>query len=142
VIWRLCSVVALVFAITCGSPTTQNAGPMEIELDVFSGRPNPTWAASPERAASVSRALSSLPAAPGRPEAGHLGYRGFIVRQAGLRARVYDGHVFVTTNGATRTFVDSAGLENQLIDDARERGWAGVVRKRGRSHALPKSRSG
>jgi hypothetical protein len=102
---------------------------MEIELDVFSGRPNPTWTASPDRAASFSRGLSSLPNAPARPEPDRLGYRGFIIRQGGLTARVYDGHVFVTANGGTRTFVDSAGLEQQLIDDARERGFGGVVKK-------------
>jgi hypothetical protein len=129
VIWRLCSVIALVCAIACASSNSQDAGPMEIELDVFSGRPNPRWVASPERAASVSAALSSLAVAPARPEPGHLGYRGFIVRQREIHARVYDGHVFVTANGTTRTFVDSAGLEKQLIDDARERGFGDAVRK-------------
>jgi hypothetical protein len=129
VIWRFCSVVALACAVGCGTAATRNAGPMEIEIDAFSGRPNPQWVASPERAASVASALSSLADAPSRPEPDHLGYRGFIVRQAGLRARVYDGHVFVTTNGATRTFVDSAGLEKQLIDDARQRGFGEIIRK-------------
>jgi len=129
VIWRLCSIVALVFAIGCGTPTTHNAGPMEIELDVFSGRPNPRWLASPEHAASVSAALSSLPAAPDQPEPGHLGYRGFVVRQQGLSARVYGGRVIVTANGTTRTFVDSTGLEKQLTDDASARGFGDIVKQ-------------
>ena len=124
---RLCSVTALVFALACASSHTEAANPLEIELDVFSGRPNPRWVASPERSAAMSRALSSLPDAPDRPEPGHLGYRGFILQQPGLRARVYRGHVTVTTNGVTRTFVDSAGLEQQLIADASQRGFAGVV---------------
>lgn len=102
---------------------------MQIEIDAFSGRPNLTWTASPERAASISRALSSLPDAPAQPEPGHLGYRGFIIRQGALRARVYDGHVFVTTNGTTRTFVDSTGLESQLIAEASTRGLGGAIRK-------------
>jgi hypothetical protein len=129
VIVRLCSVIAFVCAIGCASPNTERADPMEIELDVFSGRPNPNWVASPDRAASVSRALSSLPAAPARPEPGHLGYRGFVIRQRELHARVYDGHVTVTANGVTRTLVDSAGLAQQLIDDARERGFSEVIKK-------------
>lgn len=128
-ILQVCSAVALVLAIACTSPNTPGADPMEIELDVFSGRPNPTWVASPERAASISRGLSSLSDAPAQPEPGHLGYRGFVIRQGALRARVYDGHVFVTTNGTTRTFTDSIGLEAQLIDDARQRGFGDVIRK-------------
>jgi len=129
VILQLCSAVALVFAIACASPNTPGADPMEIELDAFSGRPNPTWTASPDRAASMSRDLSSQPDAPAQPEPGHLGYRGFIIRQGALRARVYDGHVFVTTNGTMRTFVDSTRLEAQLIDDATKRGFASIIRK-------------
>jgi hypothetical protein len=128
VILKLWSILALVCAVGCTSHT-ERADPMEIELDVFSGRPNPTWVVSPELAASVSRALSSLPAAPARPEPGHLGYRGFIIRQSELSARVFDGHVIVTTNGTPRTFADSAGLEQQLIDDARQRGFADIIRK-------------
>lgn len=124
---RLWLVIALVFAVACASPNNSGADPMEIELDAFSGRPNPKWLESPERAASVSRALSSLAEAPVRPEPGNLGYRGFIIRQRGLHARVYGGYVTVTTNGATRTFFDSAGLEPELIADASERGFADVL---------------
>jgi hypothetical protein len=130
VIFKLCSIIALVCAVGCTSPNTERADPMEIELDVFSGRPNPTWIASPERAASIAGALSSLPAAPARPEPGHLGYRGFVIRQRGLHARVYGGYVTVTTNGTTRTFFDSAGLEPELITDASERGFGEDLTKR------------
>ena len=123
----VCSVIALLCAIGCASPNTPVADSMEIELDAFSGRPNPTWLESPERAAAVARALSSLVEAPARPEPDHLGYRGFIIRQRGLHARVYGGYVTVTTNGATRTFFDSAGLEPELIDDASERGFGEIL---------------
>jgi hypothetical protein len=127
----VCSVIALVFAIGCASPNVDStAGPMEIEIDAFSGRPNPTWVESPERAAAVSRALSSLVEAPARPEPDHLGYRGFIIRQRGLHARVYGGYVTVTTNGATRTFFDSAGLEAELITDGSDRGFGEILTKR------------
>ena len=121
------SVIALVCAIGCAGPNPDEANPMEIELDVFSGRPNPKWLESPERAASVRRALASLVEAPVRPEPGNLGYRGFLIRQGGLHARVYGGYVTVTTNGVTRTFFDSAGLEPELITDASERGFGEVL---------------
>jgi hypothetical protein len=128
-ICRLWSVFALLCALACASSNSPGTGPMEIELDAFSGRRNHRWTASPDRAASVSRALAALPAATDRGEPDHLGYRGFIVRQQGLYARVYDGHVIVTANGTTRTFLDSVGLEEQLITDARERGFGDVISK-------------
>jgi hypothetical protein len=128
---RWWSIIAMLFAVGCASRNMPGADPMEIELDAFSGRPNPKWVASAERAGSVTRALSSLPEGPARPEPGHLGYRGFIIRQDGLIARVYGGHVIVTTSGTTRTFVDSAGLEAQLIDDARQRGFGDIIKKQG-----------
>ena len=40
------------------------------------------------------------------------------------------GYVTVTTNGATRTFFDSAGLEAEFILDASERGFGEVLTKR------------
>ena len=128
---RLCSTIAVVFAIGCAGMGTEGGDPMEIELDAFSGRPNPKWVASPARAASISRGLSSLPDAPARPEPDHLGYRGFIVRQGGMHARVYGGHVIVSANGTTRTFIDTSGLEAQLTADARERGFGDIIRKQG-----------
>jgi hypothetical protein len=127
---RLWLIIALVFATGCAGSNTDSDDPMEIELDAFSGRLNPKWLESPERAASVSRALSSLAEAPVRPEPDNLGYRGFIIRHRGLHARVYGGYVTVTTNGATRTFFDSAGLEPELITDASERGFGEILTKR------------
>jgi hypothetical protein len=37
----LCLVIALVFAAACANPNIDSADPMEIEIDAFSGRPNP-----------------------------------------------------------------------------------------------------
>ncbi len=42
----------------------------------------------------------------------------------------HGGYVTVTTNGATRTLFDSAGLEPELIVDASERGFGEVLTKR------------
>jgi hypothetical protein len=49
---------------------------IEVELDVFSGRPNPRWTLDPLSSVELSRLLSgrSGDAAPER-----LGYRGFLV---------------------------------------------------------------
>lgn len=57
---------------------------MHVELDVFSGRPNPTWALATEQADELARLHAALPATDARtslPDG--LGYRGFKIR--GLR---------------------------------------------------------
>ena len=123
----LCSVVTLLLIAACAGVNTGPVPQMEIELDAFSGRPNPKWLASPEHAASLSRALSSLPEAPNQQEPSHLGYRGFIIRDQGQQTRVYRGHVFVTAATTTRTFADSARIEEQLIAAASQRGFGDIV---------------
>lgn len=52
---------------------------MHVELDLFSGRPNPSWELTPAESANFLQRLRALPrAAAGQPEEG-LGYRGIIV---------------------------------------------------------------
>jgi hypothetical protein len=52
----------------------------EVELDVFSGMPNPTWALTNGEAERFAQHLAELPRTSPRGLSGHLGYRGFIVR--------------------------------------------------------------
>jgi hypothetical protein len=55
-------------------------GQMRVELDVFSGRPNPIWDLAPQEAAEFYRLFRDLPegTVDGPAEQG-LGYRGFVV---------------------------------------------------------------
>jgi hypothetical protein len=67
---------------------------MIVELDIFSGRPNPRWELD-ERAADALRDLVSrlevtsttLPEPPG------LGYRGFVVADDGEKFRAFRGYI-------------------------------------------------
>jgi len=52
----------------------------EVELDIFSGMPNPTWALSADDSDGLMRQVAALPQTGARELAGNLGYRGFIVR--------------------------------------------------------------
>jgi hypothetical protein len=67
--------------IACGGsqqPAEPAAEPTRIELDVFSGRPNPSWELTRDQAAELARlhaALAPANAASVIPDA--LGYRGF-----------------------------------------------------------------
>jgi len=69
---------------------------MVVELDAFSGRPNPRWVLTESEAAELARLITSLPPAPGgaslRPPG--LGYRGFRLEgSAGEAYQAYRGLV-------------------------------------------------
>jgi hypothetical protein len=53
--------------------------PPEVELDIFSGMPNPTWTLSSAEAESFLNQLAALPRTSATRLRGNLGYRGFIV---------------------------------------------------------------
>ena len=52
----------------------------EVELDIFSGVPNPTWILTNAEADSFVNQLDALPPTSPRELSGNLGYRGFIVQ--------------------------------------------------------------
>ena len=52
----------------------------EVELDIFSGMPNPTWILTNAEVDSLVKQLAALPRNSARDLSGNLGYRGFIVR--------------------------------------------------------------
>jgi hypothetical protein len=52
----------------------------EVELDIFSGEPNPTWALSDAETDSFAKQLAALRQTAPRQLSGRLGYRGFIVQ--------------------------------------------------------------
>ena len=61
--------------------STAEPGRWEVELDIFSGMPNPTWILTNAEADSFITSLGELPRTPGRGLSGNLGYRGFIVQR-------------------------------------------------------------
>lgn len=72
-------------------------GGIVVELDVFSGRPNPEWTLSATDGARFTDLWRSAPIVDPRSVPNNLGYRGFIVTMPDLgTARVQDGFVQVT----------------------------------------------
>ena len=53
---------------------------VEVELDIFSGMPNPTWVLTDAEADSFVKRLAAAPPGPPTQLSGNLGYRGFIVQ--------------------------------------------------------------
>jgi hypothetical protein len=67
-----------------------------VELDLFSGRPNPTWALDERSAQQIQQLIDSLaPTHLPPPEAPALGYRGFRVSLEDRSYRVWNTHVIV-----------------------------------------------
>lgn len=101
---------------------------MEIELDIFSGRPNPVWTLPTSAEHQIIERIQDLPPAQA-PNVQALGYRGFVVRIPSDRAtpakdiRVQLG---VVTIGSEH-FEDKHGLERWLINNAAQQGHADLL---------------
>lgn len=100
-----------------------NLHTIDIELDVFSGRPNPRWPLQADEARELLALLADLPAA-SPPVLGELGYRGFLVHHAGPSPlRVAAGRV----EAEGRAAADLKGAEAWLLRNARAQGWSAVL---------------
>jgi hypothetical protein len=95
---------------------------MWVELDIFSGRPNPRFALSASDAKTVTDLCESLPAGAGAasPAQDGLGYRGFRIldSESNLEAIVRGTAVQIRTGAAAAMEVKSDGdrrLESALL---------------------------
>lgn len=67
---------------------------MRVELDLFSGRTNPTWMPDPATAAAIAARWRALPPTTGAgPMPPALGYRGFVIETEAGESRVFAGRV-------------------------------------------------
>ena len=105
-----------------------------VELDVFSGRPNPTWELSAEEGTALARLMADLPSGVAPPSEGRLGYRGFVLfNPAGepgfpARVRVGGGVVVVEQEDGREVYLaDVHGLEHRLLDLASQHGFRRLV---------------
>ena len=96
----------------------------EVELDIFSGMPNPTWSLTNAEADSFVKQLAALPRTSARELAGNLGYRGFVVhvtQEADTEViRVQSGNVHISQR-ATNVYLYDEGrkLERWLLNTGR-----------------------
>lgn len=96
-----------------------------VELDIYSGRPNPSWTLPAPATADFVRLLTTLPATAPFEAAAPLGYRGFVVTwqdsSAQQAAIVQSGRVKWTSDGRSRYLVDSGrSLERWLLESGRD----------------------
>lgn len=124
--------------------TTSTQPNLDVELDIFSGRPNPHWPLPSNQQGKLqavfkSRADVEPPAIPG------LGYRGFIITNVARvpslppQVRVFN-HVVTTTDGDKVTaYRDTEGIESSLFALAREKGFHDVIERFQRGSSGPVS---
>jgi len=123
--------------IGCAAPPESKVGATDaiVELDAFSGRPNPRWVLSESDAMELAERLRALsPAATTELPPDVLGFRGFRIHNpdgdAGIPEHVYishDGVVMVGSEpGDAKYYRDNGGARQWLKADARKRGHGGV----------------
>jgi hypothetical protein len=106
---------------------------MLVTLEVFSGRPNPSWSLSADEEQELTRRLQGLPPSGASPAAGDLGYRGFRIVNNSRRAQlpsevvVTKGVVTVRDDRGSRHYADVNGIESWLVEQARQRGYGALV---------------
>jgi len=98
---------------------------VEVELDIFSGMPNPVWTLADAQSSAFVAKLSALRGTEARPRSDGLGYRGLIVRirqGTGREVRVRGGLVEIIdgSEGASTFLSDpDRGLERWLLSTGR-----------------------
>jgi hypothetical protein len=104
-----------------------------VELDVFSGRPNPQWPLSSEEAEDLLARIGRLAPDGGRRELpAALGYRGFNVYRATTGApqpwlHVGRGVVKIAEHNQIRHCSDTEGIEELLRRQAIAHGYGALV---------------
>ena len=97
---------------------------VEVELDIFSGMPNPTWILTSDEADRFVKQVAVLQPIAARERSGNLGYRGFIVHVThGAHTqsiRIQTGIVEISKAG-TSSFADDRDrrLERWLLNTGR-----------------------
>ncbi len=104
----------------------------EVELDVFSGRTNPSWRLGQDQAKALMREISALPPASGQTSRiPGLGFRGFVVTFRGSWSSVFrvfhtdvsDGHAVRLDSGRrVESLLQSSAPPDVLAEFGRDMG--------------------
>ncbi len=108
-----------------------------VELDVYSGRPNPSWQLNATESEELLQQLSLLSEfeKSKEPLNDGLGYRGFLLSIQGADARdslpkairVFKGTVYLDAFG----YDDNIFLEKKLFQQAKEHGYKNILESLG-----------
>jgi hypothetical protein len=118
----------------CAAPQNLPGNSMHVEIDVYSGRPNPSFQLSDPLGKEFARMLEKLPRATREAADPGLGYRGFVVTPnpgadpaLPKKVRVFDGLIVIEKGSAVETYVDANGAESWLKEHAVRAGYGSLV---------------
>ena len=98
--------------------------PVAVEVDIFSGRPNPGWTLSEADATTFRSKLSGLQKTAARSLSANLGYRGLVItmpQETATKIHVQNGVVEVSGSTPSSFFLDpQRSLERWLVGTGRE----------------------
>ena len=123
-------------AILCSAacvPRARRNVPLRVEIDAYSGRPNPNFDLPPLDAQELAKLLRDLPHAKGTPPESGLGYRGFVIsNDAGVlsglprRVRVFAGRVIAEHGAHADVYDDIRSAEDWLKQRAARAGYGSL----------------
>jgi hypothetical protein len=127
----------LLFMMACSSHKTKQEMIITIELDIYSGRPNPSWKMDAKETVDLLKQLAklyTLPKAELDVQDG-LGYRGFIIKviddnkkdEAPIIVKVFHGIIKIDDN----VFEDTILLEEKLLNQAKQNGYKNIIESLG-----------
>ena len=105
---------------------------IQVEIDTFSGRPNPGWTLTDAETTELRGLLSRAPVTSTTPQQDGLGYRGFLIHGmegSGLTAtlRVYRGLILREGGNTQQAWIDESGAESWLRRAAAIRGFGDLL---------------
>lgn len=94
---------------------------VEVEIDIFSGMPNPSWTLTETDAVTFLSKFNELHETEEKSLANNLGYRGFIIRiRQGLYQELHIQNGVVSVVNANKFLIDpNRSLERWLLETGR-----------------------
>ncbi len=105
-------------------PKVARSGAVTVEIDAYSGRPNPGWTLSSQEVVELKQRLQGLSSISTPSPKGDLGYRGFLIHDPahtagiGTQAQVYNGVITMTDQQQTTSYKDIHDVEQWLQKQA------------------------
>ena len=122
--------VVVVGTSACAEKQTVNlVSDTTVELDAFSGLPNPEWKLTAAQTSQLEGLLADLEETNAAVPEARLGYRGFYVRNADTRLQITNGLVIIWNRETPAVYRDSRGAEDFLRSLAVAHGYGEVVNR-------------
>jgi hypothetical protein len=126
-VMRLIAVGVVILAACSSETTSLQLSDTRIEIDVFSGRPNPSVQLTPQESQQLESRLADLPPSNTPEPLSRLGYRGFIVHDGGRRIEIGSGRIVVWQGEQRTVYEDSHDAEDWLFKLAVQRGYGSLI---------------